>query len=150
MQAQGELERLRELFLEAPESRATGIFAIVMSTVLLLAVLYQVRHRKLREEYTPIWVVLALSVTVISLRLDLLRVVTRAIGAWTPSSTLFFLGELFLLWICLNYAVRLSRHTTQLKNLAQETAILRARVEELARPVTAGASDGPRSSGPRA
>lgn len=131
MQIQDELEHLRELFLRAPESRVTGIFAIALSSLLLVVVLYQVRHRRLREEYTPIWVVLALSLMVISLRLDLLRVITRAIGAWTPSSTLFFLGELFLLWICLNYAVRLSRHTTQLKNLAQETAILRARLEEL-------------------
>ncbi len=127
----GELDRLRELFLQAPESRATGIVAVVLSSLLLVTVLYQVRHRRLREEYTPIWVVLALCTTLISLRLDLLRALTRTIGAWTPSSTLFFLGELFLLWICLNYAIRLSRHTTQLKNLAQETAILRARLEEL-------------------
>ncbi len=132
MQNRDELDQLRDLFLRAPESRATGILAIFLSSVLLITVLYQVRHRRLREEYTPIWVALALITTLISLRLDLLRVVTSAIGAWTPSSTLFFLGELFLVWICLNYAIRLSRHTTQLKNLAQETAILRARLEELA------------------
>jgi len=131
MQDPTELERLRELFLRAPESRVTSILAIALSTCLLLTVLYLVRHRRLREEYTPIWVTLALIVTVISLRLDLLRALTAAIGAWTPSSTLFFLGELFILWICLNYSIRLSRHTTQLKNLAQETAILRARLEEL-------------------
>jgi Uncharacterized conserved protein (DUF2304) len=42
------------------------------------------------------------------------------VGAWTPSSALFFFGELFLLAICLNYAVRLSGLTLQVKNLAQE------------------------------
>jgi len=68
----------------------------------------------------------------VSLRLDLLRELTRAIGAWTPSSTVFFLGELFLVAICLNYAVRLSRAGTQIKNLAQELAILRARVDAVA------------------
>ena len=130
MQGSEELNRLRDLFLEAPESRVTAVLAIVLSSVLLITVLWKVRKRKLREEYTPIWVVLATCLMLICLRLDWLRVVTRAIGAWTPSSTLFFLGELFLVWICLNYAVRLSRHTTQLKNLAQEMAILRARLEE--------------------
>jgi len=131
MQDPAELEHLRELFLRAPESRATGILAIALSTCLLLTVLYLVRKRRLREEYTPIWITLALIMTVISLRLDLLRALTAAIGAWTPSSTLFFMGELFILWICLNYSIRLSRHTTQLKNLAQETAILRAHLQEL-------------------
>mgnify|MGYP003492600060 CR=1 FL=1 len=45
---------------------------------------------------------------------------------------MFFLGELFLVGICLNYAVRLSRAGLQIKNLAQEIAILRARVDALA------------------
>jgi hypothetical protein len=126
-----ELNRIRELFLQAPESRTTGILAIVLSTLVLVTVLVLVRQRKLREEYTPIWVVLALLMTAVSLRLDLLRLVTRAIGAWTPSSTLFFLGEVFLMGICLNYAVRFSRQTAQLKDLAQETAILRARLDSL-------------------
>jgi hypothetical protein len=138
MQAPDELNRLRDLFLEAPESRVTAVLAIALSSLLLITVLWKVRKRKLREEYTPIWVVLATCLMLICLRLDWLRVVTRAIGAWTPSSTLFFLGELFLVWICLNYAVRLSRHTTQLKNLAQEMAILRARLEEQKRDSRAG------------
>lgn len=128
-----ELTRLRALFLQAPESRATGVLAVLLSTAVLVTVLLLVRRRKLREEYTPIWVVLAALMTVVSLRLDLLRLVTRAIGAWTPSSTLFFLGELFLMGICLNYAVRFSRQTLQLKDLAQETAVLRARLDALER-----------------
>jgi hypothetical protein len=125
-----ELEHLRELFLQAPESRAAGILAVALSSLLLITVLLLVRRRKLREEYTPIWVAMAILMTIISLRLDLLRLVTRAVGAWTPSSTLFFLGELFLVLICLNYATRLSKHTSQLKQLAQESAILRARLQE--------------------
>jgi len=134
MQRAEELKHLRELFQDAPESQSTTLLAIVLSTLLLVTVLMLVRRRRLREEYTPIWVVLALSVTLVSVRLDLLHAVTRSIGAWTPSSTLFFLGELFLMLICLNYAVRLSRQTAQLKDLAQETAILRARLDELAGP----------------
>ncbi|HTO08954.1 MAG TPA: DUF2304 domain-containing protein, partial [Myxococcota bacterium] len=64
---------------------------------------------------------------------DGLRMLTRAIGAWTPSSTMFFLGELFLVAICLNYAVRLSRASLSIKNLAQEVALLRTEIEKLAR-----------------
>ncbi len=56
----------------------------------------------------------------------LLLTITRAIGAWTPSSTLFFFGELFLVAVCLHYAVRLSRLSLEVKNLSQEIALLKS------------------------
>ena len=126
------LARLRELFLDNPDLEATRWLALSISALLVGVVLWLVRRRALREEYTPIWVAVSAGLVFVSLRLDLLRELTRAIGAWTPSSTVFFLGELFLVAICLNYAVRLSRAGTQIKNLAQELAIVRARVDALA------------------
>ena len=63
---------------------------------------------------------------VLSVWTEALRALTHAVGAWAPSSTLFFFGELFLLVLCLNYAVRLSRLTLDVKLLAQQLALLRA------------------------
>jgi tellurite resistance protein TehA-like permease len=126
------LAQLRELFLENPDLEATRWLALSISVLLIAVVLLLVRRRALREEYTPIWLAVSAGLVFVSLRLDLLRELTRAIGAWTPSSTLFFLGELFLIAICLNYAVRLSRAGTQIKNLAQELALVNARVDALA------------------
>ena len=103
------LAELRELFLEAPEPATVRFLALVLSFGLVCIVMWLVRRRTLRAEYTPIWI----------------------LGAWTISSTVFFLGELFLLAICLNYAVRLSQAGTQIRRLAQELALLRQRVEEL-------------------
>jgi hypothetical protein len=39
------------------------------------------------------------------------------------------MGELFLVAICLNYAVRLSKMSGQVKNLAQEIALLKTEIE---------------------
>jgi hypothetical protein len=125
-----DLATLRELFLSAEASRAARVVAIAGSAVVAAAVLWLVRRRRLREEFTPIWLAVAVGLLVLSLRLDLLQAVTRAIGAWTASSTVFFFGELFLLAICLHYAVRLSEASVQIKNLGQELAILRARLDE--------------------
>ena len=125
------LARLRELFLDNPDLEHTRWLALSISLVLVAAVLWLVRRRRLREEYTPIWVAVSGALVFLSLRLDVLRELTRAIGAWTPSSTVFFLGELFLVAICLNYAVRLSRAGLLIKNLAQEVAILRAQLDKL-------------------
>jgi hypothetical protein len=124
------LEELREVFLSAEESQAARVVAVFVSLGLAAIVLILVRRRALREEYTPIWLAVAAGLLLVSLRFDLLKAITRAIGAWTPSSTLFFLGEVFLLAICLNFAVRLSRASVQIKNLGQEVAILRARLDE--------------------
>jgi magnesium-transporting ATPase (P-type) len=126
-----DLDQLREAFLQAPESEATRIVAIGVSSLLLIVVLWLVRRRTLREEYTPIWVGVSVAMAVLSFQLGLIRSLTRLVGAWTPSSAIFLLGELFLVIICLNYAVRLSRHGMQIKNLAQEAAILRAKVDSL-------------------
>ena len=131
MDQPNDIDQLRELFLSAPESDATRLLAIVGSLALTAVVLWLVRRRALREEHTPIWIAIAVGLTAVSLIPGLLGAITRAIGAWTPSSTLFFLGEACLVVLCLNFAVRLSRASVQIKTLAQELALLSARIDEL-------------------
>jgi len=123
------LEELRAVMMSAPEQTTSRILAVMLSFVLLVVVLRLVRQRRLREEYTPVWVAATIGIAAISVVPGALRLVTRIVGAWTPSSAVFFLGLVFLTAICLNYAVRLSRSNTQIKNLAQEVALLRAQIK---------------------
>ena len=132
MNGMSDIDQLRDLFLNAPESDATRVLAVIGSLSLMAVVLWLVRRRSLREEFTRIWIASALGLTLVSVVPDLLLNITRAIGAWTPSSTLFFLGEVCLVVLCLNFAVRLSRSSVQIKTLGQELAILRVRLDELA------------------
>jgi hypothetical protein len=125
------LDELRRLFLSAPEAAVTRVVAVTLSLTVFVLVLWLVRRRALREEYTPIWIGAATAMLLLSVYPPLLYAITRAIGAWTPSSTIFFLGEMFLLAICLHFGVRLSRANLQIKNLAQEVALLRARVQRV-------------------
>jgi hypothetical protein len=127
------LEELRALFLGAEASATARALAIAGAVALTAVVLHLVRRRALREEYTPIWLAVAAGLLAVSLSMDLLRLLTRLLGAWTPSSTIFFLGQVFLVAICLHFAVRLSQASLRLKNLGQEVALLRGRLEELAR-----------------
>jgi hypothetical protein len=125
------LSELRELFLGAPESGAVQAVALVVALALAGTVLALVRRRTLRAEYTPIWMIVAVGMLVVAIDLDVLRGLARILGAWTISSTLFFLGEFFLLAICLNYAVRLSQAGTRIRELAQEVTLLRRRIDDL-------------------
>lgn len=139
-QARIDLDELRTLFLEAEESAATRALALGLSVALLAVVLLLVRRRRLREEFTPLWVAVALSVVVVSLNFDLLRWVARLIGAWAVSSVLFFLALVFLVVFALHTSVKLSRQNQQIKSLTQEIAMLRARLEE---PRDAASSEEP-------
>ncbi len=137
------LAEIRELFMNAPESASVRLVAIATSVGLAAAVLWLVRRRTLRAEYTPIWMGVAVALLAIAVNLDFLRVLTRLLGAWTMSSTIFFLGQFFLVAICLNYAVRLSESSHRIRLLAQEVALLRRRVEDLGGPSAAGAAPSP-------
>jgi hypothetical protein len=121
-------ETLRRLSIEQPVSPATRVLVLVGGILLLAAVLELVRRGRLREEYTPIWVVAALGAMTLSAWFDGVRLLTWLLGAWTPSSTLFFLALLFLVALSLNYAVRLSTLTARVTSLVQEVALLRVEI----------------------
>ena len=118
-------DTMRELALSQPEDWTTRIISITVCVALLGTVLWLVHRGRLREDYSPIWILVSTGMLVVTASLDILRQLTEAIGAWTPSSTLFFFGLLFLLILSLNYAVRLSSMSLQIKLLAQEVALLR-------------------------
>jgi len=120
------VDELRALFLSVPESSATRAVAVGFCAALLVLVLWLVRTRRLREEFTPIWVAGAVCTAVITLSFDLLRWLTALIGAWTVSATIFLLALSFLGAVSLFYAVRLSKLVLDVKNLSQEVALLRA------------------------
>ncbi|HZR82432.1 MAG TPA: DUF2304 domain-containing protein [Candidatus Binatia bacterium] len=124
-----DVDTLRRLAIDQPEAASTRIVALLVALAFLAAVLNLVRRGRLQEEYTPIWTVVALAIVVLSVWFDAVRAITRAVGAWTPSSTLFFFGEVFLLVVCLNYAVRLSGLSARVKVLSQEVSILRSELE---------------------
>ena len=119
---------MRELLLNAPIPWNTRLLALLTALTLLAVVLWLVRRRDLREEYTPIWLLAVSGILLVSVWQQPVLALSRAVGAWSHASTLFFTGQIFLIAICLNYAVKLSRVTLQLKNLGQEVALLRAEI----------------------
>jgi hypothetical protein len=119
------LEEIQRLLQSAGIPLATRIVFLTASIALAVVVLRLVRRRALGEEFTPLWLAVAASTIVLSASERLLVSLTHWLGAWTPSSTLFFLGVLVLGGLSLHYAVRLSRLSLQVKSLAQEVALLR-------------------------
>jgi hypothetical protein len=101
-------------------------FAIATSVATLLVILELVRRRKLREEYSWLWILTALGMVALSTWFGLIERLTRLTGAVTPTTTLFLFGLLFLLLISVHFSTVLSRITQQVRRLTQELAILSA------------------------
>ncbi len=100
------------------------IVFISIGLVILTVIIELVRRRKLREEYTFLWLLIGVIALILPLWYNLLVELTYAIGAALPTSTLFFFGLLFVLLVNLHFSLKISSLTNQIKNLAQKIALL--------------------------
>lgn len=107
------------------------IFAISISVLLFIVIIDLVRRRKLREEFSWLWLLTGVSVIVLAVWYDLLNFITRAIGAVLPTTTLFLFGSIFFMIINLYYATKISSLHNHVKDLAQHIAILQSEVKRL-------------------
>lgn len=131
-----------------PRTRA---IAIVGSIMLLGFVIELVRRRRMKEEYSVLWSLTALTLLVMALVPSLLNTLTSAIGAVLASSTLFFTGLIFALLMLLHFSVRISSLERNLTALVQELGLmsverdrLRGELERAPRPrAPAAAADEP-------
>lgn len=105
------------------------LFAIVISCCVLLFIIEMVRRKKLREEYSVLWLGTSLLMLVLVINYDWLVWLTGVIGAALPTTTLFLGSIIFLMLIAIQFSIKLSKLTDQMKNLAQENALLRADIE---------------------
>ncbi len=117
-------------------------FAVLTSVATLLAILELVRRRRLREEYSWLWVLTTLGMVALSAWYGLIEGISRAIGAVTPTTTLFIFGLLFLLLISIHFSTVLSRLSEQVRRLTQELAILAAEREAALRHAGRGRPEG--------
>ncbi len=107
------------------------IFALVVGISVFLFILEMVRRKKLREEYSWLWLLTGMGIIVLAVWYDLLLFVSHFIGAVVPTTTLFIFSLVFLLLISLQFSVKISSLADQNKKLAQELAILRHEMEEM-------------------
>ncbi|MCD6379036.1 DUF2304 domain-containing protein [bacterium] len=106
------------------------IFALIVGIAISIFIVEMVRRKKLREEYSWLWLLTSLSIIVLVIWYDLLVFITEMIGAVLPTTTLFVFGLLFLLLIALHYSVKISSLTDQVRKLAQELSILQSELDE--------------------
>ncbi len=105
------------------------VFAIIASFLIMAVVVELVRRRKLREEYSWLWLLTGGGIILMVIWYDLLVFLTHLIGAIVPTTTLFIFSLLFLMIISLHYSIQISRLSHQVKEIAQQLALLKGKVE---------------------
>ena len=109
-----------------------SIAAAIGSALLILIVLELIRGRRLKERYALLW----LATGVVLLVLSVWRGGLNTIAAWLgvsgyPPAILFAAAIMFVIAVLLHYSTVLSRLTDDNVLLAQEVALLRARLDAL-------------------
>jgi hypothetical protein len=105
------------------------IFAVIVSLAIFVVIISLVRNRKLKEEYSWLWLLTGFFIFVLVVWYDLLVKLTALIGAVAPTTTLFIFSILFLVLLSLHFAIRVSRLSDQLKNIAQKISLLEAKID---------------------
>lgn len=106
-----------------------------VAVVLMLSIFELVRKRRLREEYAWLWLLAGVVILIATfVPMEGLRAVANIMGSSNPPAAIFFLGFCATTFLCLQFSVRLSRMTEQIKNLGQKVSILEASLEDNAPP----------------
>src|SRR5829696_1742113 len=107
------------------------VFGLAASVAGLLFVLELVRQRKLREDYSLLWLATTLILIFLSLSRPLLDSFAALLGVVTyPPAALFVVAIVFMLLILLHFSTVLTRLARENKEIAQQMAILRWQLAE--------------------
>jgi hypothetical protein len=107
------------------------LFGLAASIAGLIFVLELVRQRKLREDYSLLWLATALVLIALSVSRPLLDSLAAVLGIVTyPPAALFLVAIIFMLVILLHFSTVLTRLARENKEIAQQMAILRWELSE--------------------
>lgn len=104
--------------------KGTEIVVLASAILLFIFVLNLVRLRRLREEYSWLWLAAAVFYLVMAIWPELVGKITSLIGITNSVTAFIFFGLFFIVLILINYSVKLSRLTTRMKDIAQLVALL--------------------------
>lgn len=107
------------------------ILSIIGSVLLLAFILELLRKRKLREEYSLLWLGGGMLFLVLSLWRDLLTQLSFALGIAYPPAALFLVLIMGAYLMLLHFSLVFSAMSEKTKAMAQEIALLKLELERL-------------------
>jgi hypothetical protein len=104
---------------------------LAVSIGLLVLIIVLVRNKKLREEYSFLWILLGLAGPLIAFWNRPLQYLSNILGIFAPSNMLFLFAIIFLVILSLYFSVKVSSLTNHVKTLMQEIVLLEDKMKRL-------------------
>lgn len=109
----------------------TQYIAIIASILLFLYILYLVRNKRIKEEYSLLWLFSSIILISFSIWRDGLEYFAQLVGIAYPPAALFLILLLAIFLILIEFSIIISTLSNRNKTLAQEIGILKMEIEKL-------------------
>jgi hypothetical protein len=109
----------------------TQYIAIIASIALFLYIFYLVRNKRIKEEYSLLWIFSSVLFIFFSIWRHGLEHFAQLVGIAYPPAALFLILLLAIFLILIEFSRIISKLTDRTKTLSQELGILKAEFEKL-------------------
>lgn len=107
------------------------LLSVAGSFGFLIFILFQIHSKRLREEYSVLWLFISAVFIIFSVWRDALDHFARIVGVAYPPAALFLLLIMSVFLILIQYSVIISKATENNKHLTQEHSMLKLEVKLL-------------------
>lgn len=107
------------------------VFSIIGSLLLFVFILRLVKRKKLKEEYSLLWLGFGIVFIMLSVFRPLLEVVAGTIGIVYAPAALLLILVISVFFILIQFSIVISKLAEGNKNLTQEVGILKAEIKKL-------------------
>lgn len=111
------------------------VLPFILALVVVGAVVWLLRQRKLREKYAVLWILVGAVTLALAGFPQLLNWAAVVTGFALPSNLLFMLAIFLLMGVCLHLSLEISVVEDETRALAEESAILRSQLDLLQKNV---------------
>lgn len=108
------------------------LLGVLFAVAVLVVILSMLLRRTLREKYAVFWLIIGVIGLVLALVPSLLEWLASVLGVAVPSNLLFVLAIVLLVGVAVHLSWELSTAEDEIRRLAEEQAISRAEIEQLA------------------
>lgn len=107
-------------------------FGAVLAIIMVAVILVMLAKRQLSEKYAVMWLVIGIAAIIVTVVPGLLEWLTDALHVQVPANLLFGGAIVLLVGVALHLSWELSRAEAEIRRLAEDVAINRLEVEQLA------------------
>lgn len=105
--------------------------AIIGSFIFILFILKLIHNKKLREEFSLLWLFLGIILLILSVWRNSLEIIAVMLGIAYAPAALFLILIIVIISILIHFSLLITKLTDYVKNLVQEVGLLKMEVDEM-------------------